>query len=53
MADAERLDNFDPAPEKVPAEWAALREEARPLLRELNIWRGDLAPVKFGGSGAA
>jgi hypothetical protein len=50
---AERLD-FDAAPEKVPAEWAALREEARPLLREIGIRRADLAPVRFtGGAGAA
>lgn len=37
--------DFNAAPEDVPAEWYALREEARPLLRKMNIWRGDLTPV--------
>jgi hypothetical protein len=44
LKDAERLD-FNIAPEEVPAEWYALREEARPLLREMSIWRADLTPV--------
>lgn len=39
-----RLD-FDAAPEKVPDEWAKLREEARPLFAELNIWQADLVPI--------
>jgi hypothetical protein len=52
VKDAESLD-FDAAPEKVPAEWTVLREEARPLLREIGIRRGDLAPVRSGGSRAA
>jgi hypothetical protein len=30
-----------------PAEWTALREEARPLLREIGIRRGDLQLVPF------
>ena len=38
---AESLD-FDLAPEKVPGQWAALREEARPLLRGIGVRRGDL-----------
>jgi hypothetical protein len=45
LKDAGSLD-FDRAPEKEPAEWAALREAARPLLREIGIWRGHLAPVR-------
>jgi hypothetical protein len=49
LKDAESLD-FDAAPEKVPAEWSALREEARPLLREIGVWRGDLTPVRFAGA---
>ena len=49
LKDGERQD-FDAAPGKAPAEWAALREEARPLLRELGIWRGELAPVRFARS---
>jgi hypothetical protein len=44
LKDAESLD-FDLAPEEVPAEWAVLREEARPLLREIGVRRGDLTPV--------
>jgi hypothetical protein len=41
LRDAERLD-FDTSPQQVPAEWSALREEARPLLREIGIRRGGL-----------
>jgi hypothetical protein len=52
LKDAERLD-FDAAPQDVPAEWAALREEARPLLREIGIRRADLAPLRFAGSAGA
>jgi hypothetical protein len=46
LVDAESLD-FEATPEKVPPEWAALREEARPLLREIGIRRGDLQLVPF------
>jgi hypothetical protein len=44
LKDAERLD-FNLDLEKVPAEWAAPWEEARPLLREIGIWRARLTPV--------
>jgi hypothetical protein len=37
LADAESLD-FDAAPREIPAAWAALREEARPLLRGIRVW---------------
>ena len=49
VKDAERLD-LDAAPEEAPAEWRVLREEARPLLRDASIRRGDLTPVELGGS---
>jgi hypothetical protein len=52
LKDAERLD-FDAAREKVPAEWSALREEARPLLGELEVRRVDLTPVSCAGSSKA
>jgi hypothetical protein len=41
-----RLD-FDAKPEAVPAAWAALRQEARPVLQSLNVWQADLVPVAF------
>jgi hypothetical protein len=52
LRDAESLD-FAAAPQEAPAEWAALREEARPLLREIGIRRADLAPLRFAGSAGA
>ncbi len=44
IRDAEHFD-FNLAPEKVPAEWAALQEETCSLLRGIGIWRGDLVAV--------
>lgn len=44
LNDAERMD-FDMG-ENVPAEWAQLREEARPLMNKLAIFRADLVPVE-------
>ncbi len=43
LARAEILD-FQGRPERIPAEWAALREEARPIYERLKILRVD-APV--------
>jgi hypothetical protein len=44
---ADRLD-FDAKPEAIPTGWTRLREEARPLFGQLNIWRADLVPLKEG-----
>jgi hypothetical protein len=52
LQDAESLD-FNLAPEKVPAQWIALREKARHLLGELGVRRGDLTPVSCAGSSKA
>ena len=52
LKDAERLD-FDAAPGEVPAEWHALREEARPPLREIGIRRAGLTPMSSSGSSRA
>ena len=49
LKNADRLD-FGAAPAEVPAEWYVLREEARPLLRHVSIWRGNLTPVWSGDS---
>lgn len=49
LARAETLD-FDLHPERIPAEWAALREEARPRYERLSILRVDAtieAPESF------
>lgn len=32
-------------PEFIPKDWSALREQARPYFRQLNIWYGDLVPL--------
>lgn len=45
LRDAERLD-FDARPQDVPAAWARLREEARPLFAGMNIWQADLMPIE-------
>ncbi len=47
LQDAERLD-FDAEPRGIPAAWADLREEARPLFAAMNIWRADLVPINRG-----
>jgi hypothetical protein len=53
LKDAESRD-FDAAPQEIPAEWASLRDEARPLLRDIGIWRADRRTViSAGGSGVA
>ena len=44
LAGVERLD-FDAEPKLIPQEWAALRDEARPLFDTMNIWRGELRRV--------
>ena len=43
LKDAESLD-FDAAPGELPAEWHALREDARPPLREIGIRRAGSTP---------
>jgi len=45
LHDAERLD-FDARPQDVPAAWARLREEARPLFADMNIWQAELMPIE-------
>lgn len=45
LKDAERMD-FDLG-KNVPEEWAQLREEARPLLSKLAIYKAELVPVEI------
>lgn len=44
LGDAERLD-FDLGRTSIPAAWARLREEARPVFAALNVWQADLVPL--------
>lgn len=44
LRDAERLD-FNARPQDIPVAWAKLRDEARPLLADMSIWRADLVPI--------
>jgi hypothetical protein len=44
----ERLD-FHLSPQEIPSAWSRLREEARPLFGELNIWRAELKPIQQTG----
>lgn len=44
LRDAERLD-FNADPQDIPPAWARLREEARPLFAEMNIWQADLVSI--------
>ncbi|MBL8862356.1 MAG: hypothetical protein JNK02_10125 [Planctomycetes bacterium] len=41
---AERLD-FHARPGDIPAAWARLRDEARPLFAALSLWQADLVPI--------
>jgi len=45
LRDTERLD-FDLYPHEIPGAWATLREEARPIFEQMNIWRADLVPME-------
>jgi hypothetical protein len=45
LGDTERLD-FNAHAQQIPALWATLREEARPLYASMNIWQADLTPLK-------
>jgi hypothetical protein len=45
LQNAQRLD-FDSRPEQIPAAWASLREEARPIFADIGIWRADLVPIE-------
>lgn len=45
LRDAERLD-FHARPQDIPTAWARLRDEARPLLTDMSIWRADLMPIE-------
>jgi len=45
LADCERLD-FNAGSHSIPKAWSRLREEARPMFRELNIWQADLVPLE-------
>lgn len=47
LRDRDRLD-FDASIQEIPAAWAALRDEARPLFAAMNIWRADLVPMMRG-----
>ena len=37
---------FNASPREIPAAWARLREEARPIFAGMNIWRADLTPIE-------
>lgn len=45
LQDVERLD-FHASPQDIPTAWARLRDEARPLLADMSIWRADLVPIE-------
>lgn len=45
LRDAERLD-FHARPQDIPPGWARLRDEARPLLADMSLWRADLVPIE-------
>lgn len=45
LRDVVRLD-FDACPQEIPAAWSRLREEARPLLAAMSIWRADLVLIE-------
>lgn len=44
LGNREQLD-FNARPEDIPAAWATLREEARPLFADMHIWQADLRPL--------
>ena len=44
LGETSRLD-FDTATEDIPLAWNKLREEARPLFAEMNIWGADFVPI--------
>lgn len=46
LQNTERLE-FDAEPGQVPAEWQALRQEAKELFRTMSIWQADLEPVRL------
>ena len=46
LRDSARLD-FDLHRDEIPAAWDTLREQARPLFRNMNIWLADLVPIDF------
>lgn len=45
LAKTEQLD-FNAYPKRIPAAWARLREEARPIFAELGIWTADFVPLE-------
>ena len=45
LRDAQRLD-FNLGTQNIPTEWAKLRDEARPMLAKIGIWRADLVPIE-------
>ena len=45
LGDAQHLD-FDLGRDEVPEGWELLREEARPVFADMNIWRADLVPIE-------
>jgi hypothetical protein len=45
LRDAQRLD-FDARPQEIPTAWARLREEARPIFADMNIWRADFVAIE-------
>jgi hypothetical protein len=44
LGETEVLD-FDAEPDAVPEAWAELREQARPVFADLNVWQADLVPI--------
>lgn len=51
LGETERLD-FHLEPEKVPASWEKLREEAREAFADLGLWRAEIVPVRGSRDGA-
>ncbi len=45
LAGADRLD-FDAGSDEIPKSWQQLREEARPIAADLNIWFAELKPLR-------
>ncbi len=44
LGDLEQLD-FDHGKKEIPPSWAALREEARSVYANMNVWRADFVPL--------
>ena len=42
--------DFDASPGRIPAAWSKLREEARAVFRQINIWQADLTRLQRPGN---